>query len=48
MENEKDRQETAEKSGEKFVPDNKEWPAIEADPFESEEIKFVVCLDTLG
>lgn len=34
--------------GQEFEPEEKEWPKIELDAFRTEEIKFVVCLDTMG
>ena len=36
------------KSGEEFVEEEKEWLKLEAQPFETQERKFVICIDTLG
>ena len=45
---ENERKEAALKNNETFVPEKKEWPSIDPEPFESEDVKFIVCLDTLG
>ena len=36
------------KAGEEFVEEEKEWLEIKAQPFETHERKFVICIDTLG
>ena len=40
--------EEKQKAGEPVPEDDKEWPKIEAAPFETSEQKFVICIDTLG
>ena len=34
--------------GLEFVPEDREWPVIELDPFQSYQEKYVVCIDTMG
>ena len=40
--------EQAEADGEPFNPEEKEWPAIEAQEFKNRKVQFVVCMNTLG
>jgi len=42
------RKESAQATGEPFEPEEKEWPEIPLQPPITSEVKFVVCLDTLG
>jgi hypothetical protein len=44
----KEAKEQAEADGEPFTPETKEWPAIEANPFLTRKVQFVVCVNTLG
>lgn len=44
---ERDRAEK-ERAGEPFEPEPKEWEEIKEKPFDVNEERYVVCLDTLG
>ena len=40
--------EEKEKSGEFYVPEERQWPEVEEKPFLTKNRKYIVCLDTLG
>jgi len=42
------RKESAQAAGEPFEEEEREWPEIPLQPPITSEVKFVVCLDTLG
>ena len=45
---ENQQQSAREAAGANFVEEPREWPQIKLDEFRTEEMKYVVCLDTMG
>lgn len=43
-----DAKEQAEAEGETFTPEERTWEKIEAQPFKTRKVSYVVCLNTLG
>ena len=35
-------------NGTEFVPEEREWPEINTEPFQTQDEKYVVCLDAMG